>query len=167
MALTDIQVRSATPRERDFKLGDAGGLYVLVRTTGSKLWRMKYRADGREQKLSFGTYPAVSLREARILRDEARVEIGRGGNPAGRMRKERIEAEIRASNTFGEVAAEYIEKCAQEGYAEATLKKSRWFLDLLKSGIGSIPIAEVTPHELLSALRRISESTLGLAASLA
>lgn len=100
MALTDIQVGNATPRERKFKMGDSGGLYVLVRPNGSKLWRMKYRVAGREQKLSFGAYPLVSLKEARLKRDEARVEIGRGGNPARRQRKERIEAEIAAGNTL-------------------------------------------------------------------
>ena len=102
MALTDIEVRNAAPRERDFKMGDTGGLYILVRSNGSKLWRMKYRSDGREQKLSFGPYPAISLKEARFKRDEARVELGRGGNPARRQRKERIETEIRAGNTFAE-----------------------------------------------------------------
>lgn len=155
MALTDIQVRNAAPKERDFKMSDSGGLYVLVRPNGSKLWRMKYRVGGREQKLSFGPYPAISLKEARLRRDEARVEIGRGGDPVRRERKERIAAEIAAGNTFTEVATEYIEKCAEEGYAEATLKKARWFLDLLKPVIGHEPISDVSPHELLSALRRI------------
>ena len=155
MALTDIQVRNAAPRERDFKMSDSGGLYILVRSNGSKLWRMKYRIDGREQKLSFGAYPAISLKDARFRRDEARVEIGRGGDPVRRGRKERIAAEIAAGNTFAEVATEYIEKCAKEGYAEATLKKARWFLELLKPVIGNEPVSDVSPHELLSALRRI------------
>jgi integrase len=155
MALSDIQVRNAAPKERDFKMGDTGGLYILVRSNGSKLWRMKYRKEGREQKLSFGPYPAITLKEARFKRDEARVELGRGGNPVKRKREERIEAEIAAGNTFAEVATEYIEKCAKEGYAEATLKKARWFLDLLKPGIGNEPVSNVSPHELLSALRRI------------
>lgn len=155
MALTDIQVRNAAPRERDFKMSDSGGLYILVRSNGSKLWRMKYRVEGREQKLSFGPYPAISLKDARFRRDEARVEIGRGGNPARRERNERIEAEIAAGDTFAEVASEYIEKCAKEGYAEATLRKARWFLDLLKPTLGNQPIRDVSPHELLSALRRI------------
>jgi integrase len=155
MALTDIQIRNAAPREREYKMGDAGGLYLLVRPNGSRLWRMKYRVAGREQKLSFGAYPEVSLRDARLKRDEARVEIGRGGNPAKERRRERIDAEIRAGNTFAEVATEYIEKCAREGYAEATLKKAYWFLDLLKPAIGNEPIDQVRPHDLLSALRRI------------
>ena len=155
MALTDIQIRNAAPRERAYKMGDSGGLYLFVGPNGSTLWRMKYRLDGREQKISFGPYPAISLKEARLKRDEARVEIGRGGNPAKRKRKERIEAEIAAGNGFAEVASEYIEKCAKEGYAESTLKKARWFLDLLKPAIGKDPISEISPHELLSALRRI------------
>ena len=155
MALTDIQVRNAAPRERDFKMSDSGGLYILIRSNGSKLWRMKYRVDGREQKLSFGPYPAISLKDARLRRDEARVEIGRGGNPARRERSERIEAEIAAGETFVEVASEYIEKCAKEGYAETTVKKARWFLDLLKPTIGNEPIRDISPHDLLSALRRI------------
>ena len=87
MALTDIEIRQAVPRQKDWKLSDAGGLYLLVRPNGSRLWRMKFRVDGQEQKLSFGAYPAVSLRRARLLRDEARVEIGRGGNPARRRRR--------------------------------------------------------------------------------
>ena len=155
MALTDLKIRQALPREREYKIGDAGGLYILVRPGGSKLWRMKYRTGGREQKLSFGAWPAVSLRDARLRRDEARVEIGRGGNPAKRLRKERIEEEIGLGHTFAEVATEYIEKCAQEGYAETTLAKARWFLDILSPSIGRTPVAEVSPHELLSALRRI------------
>ncbi len=155
MTLTDIKIRQALPREKEYKIGDSGGLYLLVRPSGSKLWRMKYRTKGREQKLSFGAWPAVSLRDARLRRDEARVEIGRGGSPVRRLRTERIEEEIRAGHTFAEVAAEYIEKCAKEGYAETTLTKARWFLDILSPGLGSTPVAEVTPHELLAALRRI------------
>ena len=82
MALTDLQLKQAAPRERDWKLSDSGGPYILVRPNGSKLWRMKYRQLGKEKKLSFGRYPEVGLKEARLLRDEARVEIARGGDPA-------------------------------------------------------------------------------------
>ncbi len=81
MALTDLQLKQAAPRERDWKLADAGGLYILVRPNGSKLWKMKYRQHGREKKLSFGRYPEVGLRDARLQRDEARVEIGRCDEP--------------------------------------------------------------------------------------
>ncbi len=152
MALTDLQLKQATPRERDWKLADAGGLYILVRPNGSKLWRMKYRQHGREKKLSFGGYPEVGLRDARLLRDEARVEIGRGGDPARRKREEKIAAFIRAGDTFESVAHEYIAKREAEGLAMATLVKSNWLASVLNKSIGHRPIAEITPHEMHSVL---------------
>lgn len=154
MALTDLQVKQASPRERDWKLADGGGLYILVRPNGAKLWRMKYRQHGKEKKLAFGRYPEVGLKEARLLRDEARVEIGRGGDPARRKREEKIAAYIRAGDTFESVAHEYIAKREAEGLAMATLVKSNWLAGVLNKSIGHRPIAEITPHEMLSVLKR-------------
>lgn len=157
MALTDLQLTQAIPAERDYKIFDGGGLYIMIRPNGSKLWRMKYRLHGREKKLSFGKYPEVSLKEARLMRDEARVEIGRGGDPARRKREEKIAASIRAGDTFEAVAHEYIQKCEAEGYAMATLVKANWLADTLCKSIGQRPIAEITPHEMLVTLKRIQD----------
>ena len=154
MALTDLQLKQAAPKEREWKLSDAGGLYILVRPNGSKLWRMKYRLHGREKKLSFGRYPEVSLREARLQRDEARVEIGRGGDPARRRREEKIAALIRQGDTFESIAHEYIAKREAEGLAMATLVKSNWLARVLSKSIGHRPVAEITPHEMLVVLKR-------------
>ncbi len=115
MALTDLQVKQASPKERDWKFSDGGGLYLLIRPNGSKLWRMKYRHHGKEKKLSFGSYPEVGLKDARLRRDEARVEIGRGGDPARRKREDEIAASIRAGDTFEAVAFEFIAKREAEG----------------------------------------------------
>ncbi len=90
MALSDLEIRQAKPRVKEWKLTDGSGLYVLVRPNGSKLWRFKYRSLGKEQKLSFGAYPEVGLKETRLRRDEARVEIRRGGDPARRLREEKV-----------------------------------------------------------------------------
>ena len=65
MALTDTAIRTAKPADRDYKLADGGGLYLLVTPAGGKLWRLKYRLDGLERKLSLGKYPALSLADAR------------------------------------------------------------------------------------------------------
>lgn len=157
MALTDLQLKQATPRERDWKLADGGGLYILVRPNGAKLWRMKYRQYGKEKKLAFGRYPEVGLKEARLLRDEARVEIGRGGDPARRKREEKIAAYIRAGDTFESVAHEYIAKCEAEDFAMATLVKANWLAGVLSKSIGHRPIAEITPHEMLSVLKRYEQ----------
>lgn len=84
------------------------------------------------------------MREARLLRDEARIEIGRGGDPARRKREERIAAYIRAGDTFEAVAFEYIAKREAEGLAMATLVKNNWLASVLSKSIGHRPIAEIT-----------------------
>lgn len=154
MALTDLQLKRATPGVREYKIFDGSGLYIIIRPNGSKLWRMKYRLHGREKKLSFGKYPDVSLKEARLMRDEARVEIGRGGDPARRKREEKIAAIISAGDTFEAVAHEYIAKREAEGLAMATIVKANWLAKVLSKSIGHRPIAEITPQEMLVALKR-------------
>lgn len=153
--LTDIRIKEASPRERDWKLFDTGGLYLLIRPGGSRLWKMKFRFLGREQKLSFGAWPLVSLKEARARRDEARLELYRGNNPVRQKRDCRTAALLAAQNGFGDVAREYIAKREVEGLAPATIVKATWFLALLEPALGRRPVAEITPHELLGALRGI------------
>jgi hypothetical protein len=104
---------------------------------------LQYRSHGKEQKLSFGSYPETSLKEARLRRDEARVEIGRGGDPARRRRQAKIEAVIRAGDTFEMVACEYVGKCEAEEFATARLhdraleqqKARAWWLPLAAGGL--------------------------------
>jgi integrase len=155
MALTDVQIRQAKQTDKEYKLTDGGGLYLLVRPNGSKLWKLKMRINGREQKLSFGTYPQTSLREARSLRDEAKLEKNRGGDPVQRRRNEKIAAQLRAGNRFEEVAEEFIAKREAEGLASSTITKAKWFLEILRPRIGKRPIAELTPLEVLGALKKI------------
>ena len=69
MPLTDVAIRNAKPRLKPYKLGDSLGLFLLVQRAGGKLWRLKYRVDGKEKKLSIGSYPEVGLAEARRRRD--------------------------------------------------------------------------------------------------
>ena len=66
MALTARQVETAKPKEKDYKLSDERGLFLLVTTTGKRYWRMKYRIAGKEKKLSIGVYPEISLADARV-----------------------------------------------------------------------------------------------------
>lgn len=71
MALSDFSIRAAKPADKPFKLADEKGLFLLINPNGSKLFRMKYRFDGKEKVLSFGAYPDVSLKQARDRRDDA------------------------------------------------------------------------------------------------
>lgn len=114
MALTDAAIRGAKPREKDYKLADGAGLYLLLTPTGGKLWRLKYRMHGVERKLALGRYPDVTLSAARKARDAAREEAATGDDPAAHRRRERIAARIAVGTTFGDVASEYIGKAERE-----------------------------------------------------
>lgn len=157
MPLTALEISQAKPRDKEYKLSDGGGLYLLIRPNGAKHWKHKVRIHGREQKLSYGPYPLVSLKEARTKRDETKLKIARGEDPVQQRREDKLAAVFRNANRFADVAEEYISKREAEGLAPATLKKSRWFLDLLRPSIGQRPIAEITPQELLAALRKIEK----------
>ena len=90
MSLTDTRIRSAKPAERPYKLTDGGGLYLEVKPTGSKLWRVRYRLGGKENVFAIGDYPAVGLAEARDERTAAKKLIKQGVHPAHHRKLERI-----------------------------------------------------------------------------
>ena len=152
--LTTVQIRALKPEARPYKVPDSDGLFLLVQPTGALLWRFRYKVFGIERKLSLGTFPDVTLQQARRLRDAARADVVEGGDPAAEKRQKRLEAELAAKTTFELVATEYIQKMEREGRSPATVKKARWFLELL-GGIAKRPIASVTPHELLDVLKRV------------
>ncbi|MFP1557754.1 Arm DNA-binding domain-containing protein [Escherichia coli] len=89
MALTDIKVKTAKPKDKPYKLADGGGMYLLINTNGSKYWRMKYRFAGKEKMLSIGVYPDVTLADAREKRSEARKLLAAGGDPRGRQKRKK------------------------------------------------------------------------------
>jgi integrase len=154
MALTDTAIRSAKPTAKPYKLGDSGGLFLLVTPQGAKLWRMKFRHAGKEGKLSFGSYPEISLRTARERRDAARAQVAQGKNPAQEKRRDDARARLSVSNTFAAVAKDFIAKREREGLAPITIKTHHRYLSLL-ADIAERPIAEIEAFELLDALRKI------------
>ncbi len=153
MALTDTAIRQAKPGAKERKLADEKGLYLLLTPSGSKLWRLKYRLDGKEKKLALGSYPEVGLKDARAKRDAARKAAQAGSDPAIAKREARIAKRIAAANTFGPIAEEYIAKLQAEGKAAVTVGKTRWLLSKLEPMLGTRPIAEISPHELLAVLK--------------
>ncbi|MEO1488008.1 MAG: integrase arm-type DNA-binding domain-containing protein [Pseudomonadota bacterium] len=154
MALTDKQIRALKPSERPFKRADAKGLYIEVMPTGSKLWRFKFRIAGKEKRLALGAYPEVSLSEARKRRDSHRSTLESGKDPALERKRQKIAAKISAGDSFALIAEEYIAKMEKEARADSTLVKARWFLSLLRSEIGHLPVSEVDPQLLHAALKR-------------
>jgi hypothetical protein len=151
--LTNVQIRALKPQARPYKVPDTDGLFLLVQPTGALLWRFRFKVFCTERKLSLGTFPTVTLQQARKKRDEARAQLIDGIDPVQEKQQKRLEAELAAKTTFQLVAEEYIQKMEREGKSPATIKKARWFLELL-DGIASRPIASVTPHELLDGQAR-------------
>ena len=121
MGLSDIAVRTAKPRDREYKLSDSGGLYLLVTPSGGKLWRLKFRVHGIERKLSLGKYPELSLSEARKGRDVARAAVETGTDPAAAKRREKVAAKLAAATLFDDVAREYIGLKAREGLGRTSI----------------------------------------------
>jgi len=142
MPLTDVAIRNAKPRPKSYKLSDGGGLYLQVEPSGGKLWRQKYRFEDREKKLAIGSYPAISLSEARKRRDQARAQLSAGLDPAREKQLAKYRAKAAACNTFGEVAKEFIAKREREGMSKSTVEKSGYYISRLGLGITRLPVAD-------------------------
>lgn len=154
LPLTDAKLKSLKPKEKAYKLADYDGLYVYIAPTGSRLWRFKYRLNGKEGLLSLGAYPAVSLLDARNLRDAARADLAKGRNPARLKQEAKAQALGDAQNTFASIAVKFMEKKTEEGRAPATLRKNAWVIDLVSADFGRMPIKEITAPIILRSLKK-------------
>jgi integrase len=156
MSLNVQEIKGFLPQSKPYKRYDSGGLYLLVKPNSSKLWQFKYRFGGIEKKMPFGAFPEISLAEARKRRDRARTSVADGVDPMRERKREKAKIRLGAENTFAVVASSYIEhKMVGEGRAEATLKKARWFLELLSPAIGNMPLDDLDPQMMLAALKKL------------
>lgn len=157
MPLTDAKVRALKPRDKPYRLGDAGGLYVEVATNGSRYWRMKYRVAGKEKRLAFGVYPDVSLADAREKRDAAKKILAAGGDPSETKKAEKLAQKLNAENTFEAIAREWHQTKADRW----SLRYRDEIIDTFEKDIfpyiGKRPIADLKPMELLEALRKMEK----------
>ena len=154
MALSDAKVRNARPDTKPVKMFDSNGLFLLVSPSGGKWWRFKYRFGGKEKLLSLGTYPEISLAEARERRDAARKLVANGVDPS-QVRKAQKASKEADENTFEVVAREWHAKFTPTWtpvHAKSILRR----LELnIFPWLGSRPIIEIKAPEVLMALRRI------------
>lgn len=152
--LTDSAIKVAKPRERAYKLSDGQGMYLEVMPTGSKLWRMKYRFEGKESRISFGAYPVVTLQQARQRRAEAREQLAQGINPTAERRAAQVEKR-QAGTTFAGLADEWFAYNAPR-WADSTKYKARLYLDNdILPEIGTRPAKDVTRPELVELVRKV------------
>lgn len=156
--LSDIQVSRAKPKDKQYKLADGGGLFLLVSAAGGRLWRCKYRFDGKEKLLSFGAYPAITLADARKRRDDAKKLLANGIDP-GEMKKalKATDKDI-AADTFEAIARQWHLKFSTAG-KWSTIHAADILHRLEKDifpPLGSRPISEIKPINLLIVLERVA-----------
>ena len=155
MPLSNTAIRNAKPGAKNRKIFDGQGLYLEVAPSGGKWWRLKYRFDGKDKRISLGTYPDVSLKDARERRDEARRQIANQIDPS-ELRKLEKAARVEAiANSFEAVACEWYAKHQPnwcEGHASRVI--TRLEKDVFP-WIGSMPISDITAPLVLDTLRRV------------
>ena len=155
--LTDLSCRSATcpsEKKRD-RFHDAQGLYLEVAKTGSKRWFYKFVMNGKEGRLALGSYPEVSLSQARIARDEARLEQKKGVNPVHLRKARKLRATTAGSETFEAVAGDWYKKQLPV-WSPSHAKRMKEQLDRdLIPYIGSLPMEKIAPMQLLATLKRV------------
>ncbi|MBK67892.1 MAG: integrase [Rickettsiales bacterium] len=157
MKLSAIQVKSAKPKEKDYKLFDGEGLFLLVKKTGVKSWRLKYRFLGKEKLLTIGTYPIVSLLEAREEKVKAKRLIADNIDPVSHKREQKLATADNLENTFEAIALEWHEN-KLTGWSD---RYAGQILDRLKDDIfpyiGKMPIKDIEPPALLEVIRKIEK----------
>jgi len=158
--LSDTKIKTSKPKEKDYKLSDGAGLYLLVTKSGGKHWKLKYRFEGKEKKLSLGAYPSISLYKARELRDKYKVDIANGINPSEAKKENKAALLIqneKLSNTFENIAMERLNKI-QDTISETHYKGTlRGFINDTFPYIGKKPIDDVTAKDIINILHIMME----------
>jgi integrase len=155
MSLTNTTIRNVKSGKKSLKLFDERGLYLEVSPSGGRWWRLKYRYEGKEKRLSLGVFPDVSLKDARDRRDAARKLLGDGVDPSENRKAQKSAQAERAANSFEVVAREWFDKYSPNWAASHSDRVVRLFERDIFPWIGGRPIAEIAAPDLLAVVRRI------------
>lgn len=161
MALSDTSIRNAKPGAKPVRLFDGGGLYLEVAPSGGKWWRLKYRHNDKEKRLSLGTYPEVGLKVARVRRDAARKQIAEGIDPSV-ARKEAKQAKQRdALSTVEAVSRAWLAHCAS-AWTAGTLEAITASLENhVFPALGGRPIREIAARDIKQAVQAVDKQGAG------
>lgn len=153
--LSDIQVKNAKAKEKEYKLFDGGGLYLLVTISGGRLWRFKYRFNEKEKQLAFGAYPIITLADARQRREDAKKLLANCVDPGETKKAQKAALGEQDMNTFEVIAREWHSKFAHTWVPSHAQHKLERLEKNVFPWIGKRPIKEITAPEVLAVLRRM------------
>ncbi len=157
MPITDTAIRNAKTVDKPVKLYDGQGMFVLVTPSGGKWWRFRYRFDGKEKLLSLGTYPDISLKDARERREAARKLIAQGIDPGAERKAEKAAVAALAGNCFESICREWLEQRKSTVDPAQHVKTLARMQNDVFPWLGAKPITEISAPDVLSVLRRIDE----------
>lgn len=163
LPLTNTEIKNAKPKEKDYKLFDGGGLFLLVATTGGKRWRLKFRFNNKENIIALGTYPSLSLKDVREIRDNYKSMIAKGINPVEEKKSklEKIKFEERKKeNTFFKVSQEWHQNYKTEVSENYHIKLDRALENYLYPYIKNKPIEEITRLDIIEILQGLKNRGL-------
>ena len=164
MPLTDTKVRNAKALNKVYKLFDGHGLHILIQPNGSKWWRFKYRAFGKEKLLSLGVYPQVTLADARERCIKARKLLAARFDPSEAKKEAKRQAILKSENTFEAVAREWQSQFKHKWTPDYAASALRRLQNHIFPRLGTRPIADITPPEMLSVVRVVEKAgTLDMA----
>lgn len=156
----DASVNSAKPKAKQYTMTDGRGLHLLVKPNGSKLWRLRYTFNGKQNMLSLGSYPDTSLARARMLREQHLTDIANGIDPSQKRQQDKIDQQA-AMLTFKVVAERWFHGntvLAQKKWAPATARKARIYLEKdLYPALGKMPMADITRSDLFKVVERMEK----------
>ncbi|MCE1055460.1 tyrosine-type recombinase/integrase [Pseudomonas putida] len=158
MALSEMTIRHARVTGKDYTLADSDGLILHVTAQGAKLWHFRFYWEGRQKRMSFGSYPQVGLRDARIRRDEARTLLAQGTNPSEQRKQQRLAVRLSTDQTFDAVFNQWIafrRLSLKEGRQSTLSQILRIFAKDIQPYIGEQSIHEINRHVLMDLLGRI------------
>jgi integrase len=156
MPLTDTAVKKAKPGPAPMKLSDGKGMYLLVTETGSKLWRWKYRVDGKEKVMPLGAYPDVSLAQARDAMADARKLLAAGTDPMAKRKADKVARQLSAENSFAAVARlwwAHWKATRSPSHTEYVLRRLE--ADVFPA-IGARPVDAIEAPELVAMVKAIA-----------
>ena len=158
MPLTDTAIRAIKPTSKTAKYFDGGGLYLEVAPSGGKWWRLKYRFQGKEKRISLGTYPTIGLKEARERREDTKKILANGIDPSAQ--RQAIKASITSidQDSFEVVTREWFDKHVVNLAPSYSKKVRSLFERQIFPVLGAKPIAEVEPTDVLSAARHVEQT---------
>lgn len=162
-ALTDTAIKKAKPKEKDYKLFDGNGLFLLVVKSGGKRWRLKYRINGKERVLALGVYPSITLSKARELREYYRKQITEGINPSEQRKEKKITQqieEVKKQNTFYKVSQDWLLSYKKEVSENYYIKLGRAFDSYIYPFIKNKAIDEVKRTDIIEILQDLKDREL-------